>query len=317
MVAPQAALAGAVVAAALLPFLLPYWRVHHDQGLSRSLDEAGVLAATWGDYLSTPSRLHYGWSSSFSGGSAFFPGFAASGLAAFALLGGTIVRDKRARMACALGLAGLALSFGTHMPGYGTLYRWLPPLQAIRAVSRFGYLALAAIAILAGFGLADVRRRMPRIGSAVGVAALACAIVEPFSAPLELTTFGRIAPIYGLPALRTGAVVVEIPFSTERTGFRQAPYLLNSTLHWRPMLNGYSGFRPASFYENAEALANFPDAIALRTLQARGVTHVFVHMKGIDAEHARMIDDLPELRREAADRDIVLFSLSKRVNTPD
>src|SRR5207249_6300565 len=67
--------------------------------------------------------------------------------------------DRRARMALAFGVAGLALSFGPSLPGYATLYTVILPLQGVRNVARFGYLAIFAVAILAGFGLALVRQR--------------------------------------------------------------------------------------------------------------------------------------------------------------
>ena len=34
-------------------------------------------------------------------------------------------------------------------------------------------------------------------------------------------------------------------------------FMLASTRFWKPMLNGYSGFKPASFYKNVEALPEF------------------------------------------------------------
>ena len=65
-------------------------------------------------------------------------------------------------MAAAIGVAGVALSFGPALPGYAALYRWLPLLQGVRGAARFGFLALVAVAVLAGFGVAALARAVWR-----------------------------------------------------------------------------------------------------------------------------------------------------------
>ncbi|HUE88670.1 MAG TPA: hypothetical protein VMO26_21545, partial [Vicinamibacterales bacterium] len=56
-----------------------------------------------------------------------------------------------------------------------------------------------------------------------------------------------------------------------------AEYMLHQTRHWKPMLNAYSSFAPASFYALAERLQSFPDEAALRELRAHGFSHVVLH----------------------------------------
>lgn len=50
-----------------------------------------------------------------------------------------------------------------------------------------------------------------------------------------------------------------------------------STAHWRPLLNGYSGFAPPSYFEMLHALQDFPAASALDYLRGRGVRYLLVH----------------------------------------
>jgi len=52
-----------------------------------------------------------------------------------------------------------------------------------------------------------------------------------------------------------------------------------SIWHWRPMVNGYSGFIPASYDALLAGVATFPDAAALQFLRAAGVTHVAVNCR--------------------------------------
>jgi hypothetical protein len=72
-------------------------------------------------------------------------------------------------------------------------------------------------------------------------------------------------------------VLVEIPFYQPQTIFGNAPYVLNSTRHWRPIMNGYSGYVPASYIEHAEQFRNFPAEDAVAAMRRAGVTHVMIH----------------------------------------
>ncbi len=57
-------LAAGVSVLVLWPYLQPYWQVHTEQGVARTLFDVELYSASWKDYLSTPSRVHYNaWSS--------------------------------------------------------------------------------------------------------------------------------------------------------------------------------------------------------------------------------------------------------------
>ena len=53
--------------------------------------------------------------------------------------------------------------------------------------------------------------------------------------------------------------------------------MLNSTDHWQPLVNGYSGFQPPSFYANAAVLQSFPGDEAFTRMRQLGVTHIVVN----------------------------------------
>jgi len=274
--APFLALAAAIAIAVNLPFLLPYKRL----GLVRSLDEVALYSAQWRDYLATPARMHYStWSAHFFGGTALFPGFTGLALALVAIVHGLPLSDRRARMTLAAGLAGIALSFGPHLPGYATLYRWLPLLQGVRAAARFGYLAIVATAVLAGFGVAALRARWSgtRWLPAATFGLFLLANADGFSAPIPYTNAEPVLPLYSRLRRDTDAVLVEFPFYPPDRTFHNAPYLLNATRHWRPIVNGYSGLVPASYVEHYRQLRGFPDERSIEALRTLGVTHVVVH----------------------------------------
>jgi hypothetical protein len=61
----------------------------------------------------------------------------------------------------AIGLTGFILSLGLRTPLYSWLYAVFPLMRGLRAAARLGNLFLLAMAILAGFGLAALRRAGP------------------------------------------------------------------------------------------------------------------------------------------------------------
>jgi hypothetical protein len=307
------ALAAGVSVLVLWPYLQPYWQVHREQGVARSLGDVELFSASWKDYLSTPARLHFNaWSYRWFTGAALFPGLLATVLAGLALARRVAWRDLRARMCLAVGLCGVVLSFGVNVPGYVALYHLLPPLQAVRAVSRFGYLGTMAVGFLAAFGLVELRTRLGLAQRPAAAAVLlAMLAVEPMVAPIRFTPYAGVPSIYESLAAEPHAVVVELPMPAGFGWFGNARYMVHSTRHWRPMLNGYSGFAPASFNEHAHALATFPGPMALAALPRIGVTHVFVHLDSYTAEQQTIMESSADLARMASNERIVLY----RVNT--
>lgn len=314
---PALALAAVVAVVALLPVLLPYRNLGH----LRTIEDVARYSASWSSYLASPARVHYDtWSAAWfsqSGDTALFPGATAICLGLVAIGMGIAWRDTRARMALAFGLAGVALSFGPSMPGFSTLFNWIPPLQGIRNAARFGFLLTIALAILSGFAVSALRRRWSgaRWMPAATLGVIALANLDALAAPIGYVRPDRVATLHA--SLRgTDAVVVHIPFYTPDRLFRNAPYLLESTANWRPMLNGYSGFVPDSYVEHARDLAGFPDARALDALRAAGVTHIFVHDRALrdwtDNETANAVRRSTELELIAREGDVAMYTLVRK-----
>lgn len=285
---PQLALAGSGAALVILPFLVPYYRLHQTQGLIRTIEDVRIYSAGWQDYLATTGRLHYTfWSYRFAQDrTALFPGLVAMALCLVAVVSGTAWRDPRARMAVAFGALGFTLSFGANLPGYAWLQDHVLPLQGIRAAARWGYLMLVAVAILAGYGVAALQARLaarswwPAL--VVGLAGLVT--IEALRAPLSLVRFDGIAPVHS--RLRSDDVhaIVMYPLYEGSAFYRNAPYLLDQTRHWKPLVNGYSSFAAASFFERARRFNRFPDAEVIAEMRRIGVSHVMVAQRAFAAQ---------------------------------
>ena len=273
--------AGLVALVALVPFLLPYYRIRAEQNMARSLDEVEMFSATWRDYLTTAGRMHLKlWAESFFGDrTSLFPGVAGTLLTIGTVISGLAWRDPRARMALAFGVLGFALSFGTFLPGYGWLHEHIPLLQGIRAAARWGLLFLIAIAMLSGFAVARLQQRWKAQWwwPALTFALAGLVTLEAMRAPLSLVRYEGIPAVHARLAGDDVKAIVVFPLYGRGQFQRNARYLLDQTRHWHPMINGYSSFVPTSFHERAARLQSFPDAASIQELRAIGISHVVLH----------------------------------------
>jgi len=311
------ALAVAVAVGLMSPYLLGYYELHRLTGFERGVRDQ--YAGSWVDYLATGSRLHYAlWSRPFfhRAYSASFPGITAAVLVVLALVRTDTRRDPRLRMCAWIAVGCAAVSVLPRAPFYPVLHRLIPLFRAVRVPAHLGQIVLLMIAVVAGFAVAGLDRRWTnrRTWPLVAVALCAAVNLEALRAPLQYTPFSEIPPVYGVLAQQAPpVVVVELPFFAPRKYSLNASYMLDSTRYWHPLLNGYSGFRPAAYTGTYEALRSFPDAGSLVALHARGVTHVVVHESEFVEEFGRprfdAIATIGSLQEIAADGDTHVYRL--------
>ena len=302
--------AAAVTGAVLVLLLM---RPYLGAELQRSLVvDAESIAASLRAFLRTAADLHYGlWSEPFWDGrarSSMFPGVVAIilAVAAFATRQRCAPRGVR-RMLTGIGTAGVVLSLGMLTPIYGWLATLLPPLLGLRAPSRFGILAIFALAALAGIGWSTLRERLhPRWRTAAAVGLLTLATLESLHAPIpyrELTRDEWYPPIYRTLETAPPGPIAELPLPHSGFFHENARYLLASTQHWRPILNGFGGFYPASYAEAVRRLAAFPSDNSVDYLQSVGVQTVIVHGSRLRTFQLRRLlaeaDGRPDVRLQA------------------
>lgn len=290
--------AGVVAGLAILPVYLPYRRVAREQQMVRALDVVKDFSATLSGYLATAGRVHFAtWSDAFFKDpvDSFFPGIV---IFALATLAGVLAFRRRAEgddaatvtkrrviMLVVIGVTGFILSLGTATPIYGWAFHVFPPMQGLRAAARFGNLFLLAVAMLGGIGLA-----LWRPSRYVGLALLLLVNLESLRAPFAYTRFDGIPGLYRLLADEPGPVVLaEQPFFPRSGIFRNSPYVLASTAHWRPLMNGYSGYTPASYQRYADAFWYFPEDWAIKAMKDSGVTHVMVHVAAFRQDNMEVL----------------------------
>jgi len=275
-----AVMAGGVVAMLLIyPVARPY--IRNSSQLTRSTDAVDRFSAEPSSYISAPRRNRlWGWTGRRFGGNErhLFPG---ATMIALALLGLACGARRIVVVYVAVGLLAMDLSLGFNGHLYGWVYRHAWPVQSLRAIARFSIIAFSALAVIAGFGISWLRRRFDNRGFArwIPACAIALLVVDTFSAPMALTPVSVTPPsVYSrLRELPDGAVV-ELP--ALRPGITEAfdpRYEFWSSVHWKPLVNGYSGSTPPGYVETQRLLETFPDNASLQRLVDLNVRYVVVH----------------------------------------
>jgi hypothetical protein len=283
----------------------------------RSLSEVSKSSAHLTNYLATGGTIHNTlWSGRFfTADDRLFPGLTGLGLATVAVATKVAFTDRRARMAIAFGVMGFLLSFGPAFPLYSTRYRLFPPMAAIRGAARFGQMFLAAVAILAGFGLAAIQRRArAQWALPLCLGLLITAHVEAIRAPFQFAAddeYRPVAPIFKTLDTPDPEVLVIFPFYPPEQLFLNARYMLVSTAFWKPMLNGYSGYMPTRYIEDTHKLGGFPDQTSLQYLRELGVTRVLVDSRNVRQADLARLPDFPELAMIGTDGNLRIYALKR------
>jgi hypothetical protein len=162
------------------------------------------------------------------------------------------------------------------------------PYRGLRAPARASILVFLAIGALAAFGWRRLMRGRPRRVALAATVLMAAAMLIEYSNRMEawLTLPSRPHEVYRWLASQPRSVVAEVPFARadQLHSIADGLYMFNSTWHWQPIVNGYSGFFPPTFYELAENTRAFPDDRSIAYLKSRGVDLIVIHGSLMDRE---------------------------------
>jgi hypothetical protein len=122
-----------------------------------------------------------------------------------------------------------------------------------------------------------------RRGPAMFAVLFALAIADTYRAPLRMREGPPVPAAYRTLARLPRGPVIELPFWSDRLAYhRHAEYMLGSTYHWQPLINGYSDHIPQDFRDAALPLSGFPSAEAFRILEQRHARYVVAHLDLMD-----------------------------------
>jgi hypothetical protein len=262
-----------------LPFFIPYLRVQEETGFVRTLDDAREYSANLSAWAASAAWAHRWWLAAIPDfNEVLFPGVLALVLGA---VGVYVMRRQRDTVALYALIAVCAFwsSFGPDAGLYRLFYETIPIFSFLRAPSRMGIMVTLSLAIFAAGTVAFLERRTGR-SQLVAVVIAVLGMAELATAPLsQLRVAEPFSPVYRLLATLPRGGVAEFPYWYERHDFpRHAYYMLNSTQHWQPLINGYSDHIPADFRKNVVALSSFPSRESFDILARTRARYVVFHL---------------------------------------
>jgi hypothetical protein len=251
--------AGAALAGLLLaPVARPYMRMRAFQGMEWTLADVANYATTIESYAASGTRLYGGLTQRHLDPErvqdTLFPGLVPLVLGVV----GLAAAPRRYRAVALLAsAAAVIVSLGPQTALYRWLHEHLLLVRGVRALSRFSLLVVLALSVLSGLALSGRRR--------LALPALALALFESTNVPIAWARAPALRP--AAPALASGqGAVVYLP-----AGEHDTEAMLEQTAHWRPLVNGDSGFIPRPYARTLELLQEPLSDDALRLLRALDV----------------------------------------------
>ncbi len=340
------ATAAGVAALLLAPFIKQYVDLGEGNRPVRELKDQFVYAANWSSYLASGGLCHR-WILNHIGEwrDVLFPGFTSLTLAMAGVW--AAVKDSRtgipptefpspdasegarlqpsSRVAVSpvrettgfyslLTAFTLWLSFGPKAGLYSLVYAVFPFFSLMRAPARMGILVMLGLSVLAAIGLASLLRARRHAALWASVLALA-ALVEVTPAPMRFKPVPAPSPVYETLAMAPEGAVVEMPFFwLSRDFHRHTYYMRMSTLHWKPLVNGYSDHFPSDFAAMALPVHWFPTREAFDVLKPYSPRYVVFHLNFYDrVSRAGVLDQIDHfreyLRPLASDPDHRLYEI--------
>jgi PA14 domain len=257
--------AGFALAAMLLaPVARPYLRMRAFQGMEFSLEEQALYATTPESYAAGSGRIYAALTQRHMDGrrapDPLFPGLV---LLVLGLAGLAAAPARYRFLAMTASLAAIVISLGPETAVYRFLYDHAVLFHGIRALGRFSLVPILALCVLAGLALAGRRRLLLW-------AALGAIVVESANVPARYGVYEPPTPAARSLAGGSGAVAY-LPL-----GGNDTRAMLQATAHFRPLVNGDSGFVPRPYGRATELLSGSLSHEGLRLLRALDVRQVVV-----------------------------------------
>lgn len=298
------------------PFFVPYLYVQRELGFARSIDDARDYSANLGAWAASSAWAHRWWLPALGEyNEVLFPGVIATTLG---VAGAALLWRRTSDVAAwyiAIALLAFWTSFGPDAALYRLFYEVIPVFAFLRAPGRTGILVTLVLAMLASVAVAHLASRWRRPWT---LAVLLAAAGAAELATMPLTQFREAEPVSAvhrqLATLPYGPVI-ELPYWYRRGDFpRHAQYMLESTAHWQPLVNGYSDHIPADFRATVLPLSSFPSRESFLILGKLGARYVVFHTDMYDQRlRARLLVQLDAyaayLRPLAVDGPVWLYEI--------
>jgi len=202
-----------------------------------------------------------------------------------------------------IALGGLLCFALAHATFYVPLMKVVPGLDGMRVPARFAAFVSFALVVFAARGadrlLARLRGR--KLRAAVAAAMVLFLAVELWPKGIRWVALLRpeqFPAVYQWLARREDVqALLELPI---RQNSRETAAMYASTLHWKPIANGFSGYMPQSHEEITRRMRWVPDREGVAFLRTLGISHLLIHRDEIAEEKEPVQRLLARFERELA-----------------
>jgi hypothetical protein len=191
-------------------------------------------------------------------------------------------------------------------------YSWLmvivPGMDGVRVPARFTILAVLCVAIATALRLARLRLGDVRREQALAGVLIVGSLFETWPPAIPMVALPVLPP-----AISQDATVIELPFG----GDQELPAMYRSMVHQRPIVNGYSGYFPASYFAMATCLKR-QESWCLPSLQhVLGPVEIIVERqadpKGVWQAY---VSQLPGVQPRSSDAQFAVYRLPGAAAVP-
>ncbi len=281
--------------------LSPYIRLKAEYpAIRRSLEDTGRLSAHLRDYatvLPTSLVANLGIFHVDVNEKPLYPTLTVFALALLGIFLGWKKQKKYIIFFSASAFIAFVLSLGptTQNSAYSLLYKIFPLMQIVRVPARFSIIVILSLAGLAAIGLSRINRKK------FFIIALVLFLIEVWQihTPAVTIPVGKDIPaVYRWLATQPDTtIIIELPLRPLWRGISMEDQLTRtyretrdedvyasetyriyfSTVHHKRMLNGYSGFFPQIYHDQAGLLDNFPSPQSIAMLERQHVRYILIH----------------------------------------
>lgn len=279
---------------------IPYINFYQENPIARSLDESRVYSAIPSDYFFAPPNnlvygnlkekfeiflpkiVRYGVYSEHN----LFPGLAVLALALVGVFYYKSLNKKYLLSFFVLIIFSLWASFGPDGFLYLIIYKVDPLLSFVRTPARLAVFVFLGLSVVVAFVLCKVEKK---IGKWIFLF-IPLILFEYWNKPLTyLNLNNNERSFFEKISNQSPNIILHLPIGNDlppssksaRSIDYDAHYLLYSVLFdYKKTYNGYSGFLPSKYYDQARSLSiNFPTKAKIEELKKSGVDIVVLHKK--------------------------------------
>lgn len=190
---------------------------------------------------------------------------------------------------------------------YIILYKYFPGFDGLRVISRFHILTMFSLAMLAAWGIKEIRQRFKGYTFTL-VASLAFGLIlaEYFSGPLPLVKVPvkeEIPEVYRWLATHKeeNFAILELPLPRPMHSPcpLDCPRLYYSTYHWKNLVNGFSGYLSPLYEELVNRWYKNPIKQNIQDIKALGIRYLIIHLNQFKEEDLNaLLEELTRLEPE-------------------